>query len=215
MAGSMLALVCRALETTTVIWQIEDDLVCIQRHGGEVGHGDTVPTYLQSMEARALLHPNDHEELNAAIGRCLGRDMPIVTADLRVRRPEGWLPVTARMRGMAFDEGGHITRIVAMLHPITHGAALQALRERDRPLAKNAKPPALTDSRRAASPALPEASVLSRFLATHARVMKMVLHGGDLQAILEDVARMVEQLAPESLCSVLLISEDGEHFERS
>ena len=215
MAGSMLALVCGALETTTVIWQIEDDLVCIQRHAGEAERGDTVPTYLQSMEARALLHPNDHEELNAAISRCLGRDMPIVTVDLRVRRPEGWLPVTARMRGMAFDEGGHITRIVAMLHPIAHDAALQALRERDRPLAKNAKPPALTDSRRAASPALPEASVLSGFLATHARVMKMVLHGGDLQAILEDVARMVEQLAPESLCSVLLISEDGEHFERS
>lgn len=214
-AASVLELVSNALETTTVIWQIEDDLVCILRHGEASQQNDPVPTYLESMEARALLHPNDHDELNAAISRCLARNMPVVTVDLRVRTPEGWEPVTARMRGMAFDEGGHITRIVAMLHPITNGAALQALHGRDRSPGKITKLPAVSDVPHTAGSPLPEMPILSGLLAAQARVMKMVLHGDDLQAILDDIARMVEQLASDALCSVLLLSEDGEHFQRS
>ncbi len=215
MAASVLELVSNALETTTVIWQIEDDLVCILSHGAAAQQDDTAPTYLDSMAARALLHPNDHGELNAAISRCLARNMPIVTVDFRIRALEGWLPVTARMRGMAFDEGGHVTRIVAMLHPIANGASLQALQGRDLPPGKSAKLPAVSGVPQPAGSALPKTHVLSRFLTAQARVMKMVLHGDDLQAILDDIARMVEQLAPDALCSVLLLSEDGEHFERS
>lgn len=215
LAGSALELVNNALETTVVIWQIEDDLVCILHHLPAPQQYDTKPAYMDAMSTRALLHPNDHGELNAAISRCLARHMPIVTVDVRVRTPKGWSPVTARMRGMAFDEGGHITRIVAMLHPITDTAALQALQGRDRPLAKSVKPTVASDLPRSGHSLLPEMAVLNIFLAAQARVMKMVLHGDDLQAILEDIARMVEQLAPQSLCSVLLLSEDGEHFERS
>lgn len=215
LTATMRELACGALETTTVIWQIEDDLVCIVPPVSGQEQEKSVPAYLESMAARALLHPNDHAELNAAVSRCLARNMPIVTVDLRVRTPEGWLPVTARMRGMAFDEGGHITRIVAMLHPVTSGAALQALSGRDRPLESSAALPAAGGLTEAGNPALPGAAALSGFLAAQAGVMKMVLHGDDLQAILEEVARLVEQLAPESLCSVLLLTEDGEHFERS
>lgn len=270
MAASVLELVSSVLGTTTVIWQIEDDLVCILRHAAGSEHGNAVPTYLESMAARALIHPNDHGELNAAISRCLARNLPIVTVDLRLRASEGWTPVTAHMRGMAFDEGGHITRIVGMLHPIANGAALQALQGRDRPIgacavegsdaagrAKTARfdiaacgegptpglsgppdgthfspvspgrllpgrppersgnVPAVGDFHQPASFSSTQGAVLNRFLAAQARVMKMVLHGDDLQAILDDIARMVEQLAPRSLCSVLLLSENGEHFERS
>ena len=214
-AASVRELVSSVLETTSVIWQIEDNLVCVLHHAAGPEKGNAVPIYLDAMAARAFLHPNDHSELNAAISRCLARNMPIVNVDLRVRTPEGWLPVMACMRGMAFDEGGHITRIVAMLHPMTNGAALQAFAARDQPLGKNTKLPVGSRLPHAASAAVSEASVLSGFLAAQARVMKMVLHGDDLQAILEEVARMVEQLASESLCSVLLLSEDSEHFERS
>ena len=213
--ASVLELVGNALETTSVIWQIEDDLVCILRPAAASEQADTAPVYLDSMAARALLHPNDHGELNAALSRCLSRSMPIVTVDLRIRTPEGWLPCTARMRGTAFDEGGHITRIVAMFHPIASGTPLQAFPGGDLPPGKGAKLPALGDLPQAAGFPLPEARALSKFLAAQARVMKMVLHGDDLQAILDDIARMVEQLAPQALCSVLLLSEDGEHFIRS
>jgi diguanylate cyclase (GGDEF)-like protein len=211
----MLELVGNTLETTFVIWQIEDDLVCILRPPATSQEGVTAPVYLDSMAARALLHPNDHGELNAAISRCLARNMPVVTINFRVRTPEGWLPVTARMRGMAFDEGGHITRLVAMLHPLADAAAVQALQERGLPPGKRANPPVISDHARVAGSPLSEMRVLSQFLAAQARVMKMVLHGDDLQAILDDIARMVEQLAPDALCSVLLLSEDGEHFKGS
>jgi diguanylate cyclase (GGDEF)-like protein len=212
---SVLELVSNALETTVVIWQIEDDLVCVLRYPPAAQQDDSTPAYLDAMSARAMLHPNDHDELNAAISRCLSRQLPIVTVNLRVRTPEGWVPVMARMRGMAFDEGGHITRIVAMLHRITDTATLQALQGRDLPQAQGGMRAAARALPRSAHSQPPEMAMLNVFLAAQAQVMKMVLHGDDLQAILEDIARMVEQLAPQTLCSVLLLSEDGEHFERS
>ena len=215
MSASLLEFVTEALETVVAVWQIEDDLVCILRHWGQRGQQDPKPTYLDAMSVRALLHPNDHGELNAAISRCLCRSMPVVEVDLRVRGPEGWLPVTVRMRGTAFDENGPITRVVAMLHPIKDEATLRALQLRDRPQAVGGKP-AAAFARPAPSTSFSVGEgALSGFLTVQTRVLKMVLHGDDLQAILEEIARMVEQLAPTALCSVLLLSEQGELFERS
>lgn len=211
-AASVLEFVGSALETTSAIWQIEDNLVCIVRPAAAPGQGDATPVYLESMAARALLHPDDHGELNAALSRCLARNMPVVSVDLRVRGPEGWMPFSARLRGTAFEEGGHITRVVAMLHPIAQGSQPQALPCAGLPSGKGAKLPAPGDAPQAAVSAVQEAGVFSEFLAAQARVMKMALHGDDLQAILDDIARMVEQLTPQALCSVLLLSEDGEHF---
>lgn len=214
-ASSLLELVNNALETIVAVWQVEDDLVCLLKHVPAPQQDAGTPFYLDAMSARALIHPNDHAELNTVIGRCLSRAMPIVSACLRVRIATGWLPVTAQLRGMAFDDGGPISRIVAMMHPITDPAVLRMLRERDRPQRGIAILPASLSACAHPVSAAADESALSGLLSAHSRVMKMVLHGDDLQAILEEIARMVEHMAPQALCSVLLLSEDGEHFERS
>ena len=104
-----------ALNLIVMIWQLDDDLICFSSGWARRVHGVERLTYLDSMEVRALIHPNDHAELDAAISRSLDKSHTIVTTRFRIRMPSGWLPVRARCRATAFDEGGRITRIVVML----------------------------------------------------------------------------------------------------
>ena len=175
---SLIELAADALDLIVVIWQLEDELVCFSNRWAQRAHGVDRPTYLETMEVRALIHPNDHAELDAAIDSCLDNTGTIVQASFRIRLPSGWLPVHARCRAMAFDEGGRVTRIVAMLTEIKEFEALRKLKKRDqRDLLSMALPgsyrrPAEGGASAGRDPAF------SRFLEWHGRIMKMVLQGG-------------------------------------
>ena len=112
---ALLELAADALELIVVVWQLDDDLVCFSRHWAQRLHGVEKITYLDSMEVRALIHPNDHLELDTAIAECLDGNSTIVNTRFRVRTRAGWLPLRARCRATTFDEGGRVTRIVALL----------------------------------------------------------------------------------------------------
>jgi PAS domain-containing protein len=122
---ALLELAADALELIVVVWQLEDDLVCFSSHWAQRAHGVEKITYLDSMEVRALIHPNDHFDLDAAIANCLDGSSTIVNTRFRVRMPSGWLPLRARCRATTFDEGGRVTRIVAMLTEETERDAIR------------------------------------------------------------------------------------------
>lgn len=84
---ALLELAADALDLIVVIWQLEDDLVCFSSRWAQRAHGVDRLTYLESMEVRALIHPNDHAELDAAIDRCLDGTSAIVNASFRIRMP--------------------------------------------------------------------------------------------------------------------------------
>ena len=119
-----------ALGLIVLAWQLDDELVCFSNGWAQRAHGVERLTYLDSMEARALIHPNDHAELDAAISRSLDKSHPIVDTSFRLRMPSGWLPVRARCRATAFDEGGRITRIVAMLTEENEADAIRLMQKR-------------------------------------------------------------------------------------
>ena len=211
---SLLSLVAEALEVIAVVWQLEDDLVCIGRRWTDHGNGVDDPVYLDAMAARALVHPNDHAELDSALAECLSGSRHRASVDLRVRTASGGAAVQARLRGVAFDDGGRTTRVLGMLHPLLEAGALAALQQRDRPLAGDGAWRRAYFLPRRAERETPGEAALANFLEAQGRVMKMVLHGDDLQAILEDMARMVERVSPAALCSILLLNESGERFVR-
>jgi diguanylate cyclase (GGDEF)-like protein len=57
-------------------------------------------------------------------------------------------------------------------------------------------------------------TLFSEYLDWHGRIMKLVLQGDDLQAILDDIARMVEHCMAGASCSILLLNDAGDHFTR-
>jgi hypothetical protein len=120
----------KALDLIVLVWQLDDDLVCFSSGWARRAHGVERLTYLDSMAVRALIHPNDHAELDAAIGRSLDKSHAIVDTSFRLRMPSGWLPVRARCRATAFDEGGRITRIVAMLTEENEAEAIRLMQKR-------------------------------------------------------------------------------------
>jgi diguanylate cyclase (GGDEF)-like protein len=210
---ALLELAADALDLIVVVWQLEDDLVCFSSRWAQRAYGIERLTYFNSMEVRALIHPNDHTELDHAIQGCLDGSSKIINTSLRVRMPSGWLPVRARCRAIAFDEGGRVTRIVAMLTEAREPDALGALQKRHQQDALSmaltgayARPPQLA---RADSGAL-----FSGYLDWHGRVMKMVLQGDDLQPILDDIAQMAEHCVPGASCSILILNDAGDHFVR-
>ena len=69
---ALLELAADALDLIVVVWQLEDDLVCLSSQWAQRAHGMERLTYLNSMDVRALIHPNDHAELDGAIHGCLG-----------------------------------------------------------------------------------------------------------------------------------------------
>ena len=215
---SLIELAADALDLIVVIWELEDELVCFSNRWAQRAHGVDRPTYLETMEVRALIHPNDHAELDAAIDRCLDNTGTIVQASFRIRLPSGWLPVHARCRAMAFDEGGRVTRIVAMLTEIKDFDAIRKLKKRDqRDLLSMALPgPYSMPPEGAPSGSLYSGRdpAFSAFLEWHGRIMKMVLQGGDPQQVLDDIAHMVEHCVYGALCSILLLNETGDRFIR-
>ncbi len=211
---SLLELATNALDVIVMVWQLDDDMVCLSGSWALRAHGAARLTYLDSMAMRALVHPNDHADIDAAIHRCLTGGNKIVNANFRIRMPSGWLPVSARGRAMVFDDGGRVTRIVAILTEITDADAIALLKKHDLP---EPGPDALTrhyglPQPRAVAPAADTA--FTDFLAWQGRVMKMVIQGDGLQPVLDDIARMVEHSVPDALCSILLISASGERFVR-
>jgi hypothetical protein len=128
---ALFELAADALDLIVMVWQLDDDLVCFSSRWAQRAHGVERLTYLDSMEARALIHPNDHVELDAAISRALDRGHTIVNTRFRMRIPSGWLPVRARCRATTFDEGGRVTRIVAMLAVENEADAIRLVQERD------------------------------------------------------------------------------------
>lgn len=129
---ALFELAADALDLIVMVWQLDDDLVCFSSRWAQRAHGVERLTYLDSMEARALIHPNDHVELDAAISRSLDRDHAIVNTRFRMRMRSGWLPLRVRCRATAFDEGGRVTRIVAMLAVENEAEALRLVQERSR-----------------------------------------------------------------------------------
>ena len=113
--------------------------------------------------------------------------------------PSGWLPVRARLRAMAFDEGGRVTRIVAMLTEARDAdARLPQQREQRDALSlalagAYARSPQFAPSGSGAS--------FSGYLDWHGRVMKLVQQGNDLQPIVDDIARMAEHCVAGASCS--------------
>lgn len=211
---SLLELATSALGVIVMVWQLDDDLVCLSGSWALRTHGSARLTYLDSMAMRALVHPNDHAEIDVAIHNCLTGGNAIVSVNFRVRMPSGWLPVSARGRAMVFDDGGRVTRIVATLTEITDTDAIALLKKHDLP---EPGPSALSrhyglPQPRPAVPAADTAFV--DFLAWQGRVMKMVIQGDGLQPVLDDIARMVEHSVPDAMCSILLLSENGERFVR-
>ncbi|MDB5757475.1 MAG: hypothetical protein JWM30_764 [Burkholderia sp.] len=210
---ALLELAADTLELIVVVWQMEDDLVCFNQGWGQRAHAAERLTYLSSMEARALIHPNDHGALDTAIDGCLHGGGSIVDTSFRIRMPSGWLPVRARLRAMAFDEGGRVTRLVALLTEITEPDALRLLQKNDRSnmLAMvlpgtYSRPPQVAPT--GAGPSLAE------YLDWQGKVIKIVLQGDDLQPIIDDIALMAEQCVPGACCSILLLNQDGDHFTR-
>jgi len=127
---ALFELAANALDLIVLVWQLDDDLVCFSSRWAQHAHGVERLTYLDSMEVRALIHPNDHAELDAAISRCLDRGHAIVNTSFRIRMPSGWLPVRARCRATTFDEGGRVTRIVALLTEEKEVDAIRLLQKR-------------------------------------------------------------------------------------
>ena len=213
---SMLALATNALDMIVMVWQLDDDLVCLSGSWALRAHGSARMTYLDSMAMRALVHPNDHAEIDAAIHGCLTGDNGIVSVSFRVRMPSGWIPFRARGRAMVFDEGGRVTRIVATLTEITDTGAIALLKKHDLPAPG---PGALAGHYGMPQPHPPSGApdadtAFVDFLTWQGRVMRMVIQGDGLQPVLDDIARMVEHSVPDALCSILLLSENGERFVR-
>ena len=210
---ALLELAADALDLIVVIWQLEDDLVCFSSRWAQRAHGVERLTYLESMEVRALIHPNDHAELDAAIDRCLDGASVIVNASFRIRMPSAWLPVRARCRAIAFDEGGRVTRIVAMLTEIKAFDAIRKLQGRDRPDTRSvAFPGPYTMPWQGVPPDRDPA--FFDYLEWQDRIMKMVLQGDELQSVLDDIARMGEHCVTGASCSILLLNEAGNRFLR-
>jgi hypothetical protein len=130
---ALFELAADALDLIVLVWQLEDDLICFSKRWAQRAHGVERLTYLDSMEVRALIHPNDHAELDTAIEGCLRPSHPVVDTSFRIRMPSGWLPVRARCRATTFDQGGRVTRIVAMLCEETEVDAIQLVQTRGRP----------------------------------------------------------------------------------
>jgi diguanylate cyclase (GGDEF)-like protein len=213
LALSLAGLAVDALELILVVWELEDNLVCFSSRWAKRAHGADHLTYLDAMEVRALIHPNDHAELDAMIDRCLDGTGSIVNAGFRIRMPSGWLPVSARCRAMAFDEGGRVTRIVAMLTEIREFDAIRKLQRRDQ---RDSLSMALPNAYNVPAKVEPigRDMAFSDYLEWHGRVMKMVLQGDDLQPVLDDIAQMVERCVADATCSVLLLNEAGDRFSR-
>ena len=130
---SLLELATNALDLIVMVWQLDDDMVCLSGGWALRAHGAAQRTYLDSMAMRALVHPNDHADIDAAVHHCLTSGNQIVNANFRIRMPSGWLPVSARGRAMVFDDGGRVTRIVAILTEITDADAIALLKKQDLP----------------------------------------------------------------------------------
>ena len=128
---AMFELAADVLDLIVMVWQLDDDLVCFSKHWAQRAHGVERLTYLDSMEARALIHPNDQVKLDAAISRALDRGHVIVNTSFRMRMPSGWLPLRGRCRATAFDEGGRVTRIVAMLEEENEIKPIRLVQKRD------------------------------------------------------------------------------------
>ncbi len=213
LALSLVELAADALDLIVVVWELDDNLVCFSSRWAQRAHGVDRLTYLDAMEVRALIHPNDHAELDAMIDRCLDGTSTIVSASFRIRMPSAWLPVSARCRAMAFDECGRVTRIVAMLTEIREFDAIRKLQRRDqRDSLSMALPGAYTMP--AKLEPLGRDTAFSDYLEWHGRVMKMVLQGDDLQPVLDDIAQMVERCVASASCSILLLNEAGDRFSR-
>lgn len=211
---ALLELAADTLDLIVLVWQLDDDLVCLSGRWAQRTQGLARLTYMDGMAMRALLHPNDHAEIDAAIHACLTGVDRIVSVNCRIRMPSGWLPVSVRGRAMVFDEGGRVTRIVAILTEISDAEEMDLLYQRDLP-----GPGARALSRhyrmtppRAARP--PAETAFADFLAWQGRIMKMVIQGDGLQPVLDDIARMVECGVPGARCSILLLSDSGERFVR-
>ncbi len=213
MSLALLELAADALDLIVVVWQLDDDLVCFSSRWSQRAHGIEQLTYLDSMEVRALIHPNDHARLDAAMQECKADASAKVHVDFRIRMPAGWLPVHARFRAIAFDEDGRITRIVAMLTEIKDRERIRLLHTHDLPERFNAAVPGLYANMPRAVASGRDA-VMPTFLDWHGRVMKVVLQGDALQSILEDIAHMAEDCVDGASCSILLLDENGEHFVR-
>jgi hypothetical protein len=127
----LLELAAEALDLIVLVWQLDDEVVCLSDRWAMRVHGSSHLTYLDPMAMRALIHPNDHLALDSAVQSCLFGGNRIVSVNLRLRTPSGWLPVTARGRATAFNSAGNATRIVASLTEITHSGGIEALRRRD------------------------------------------------------------------------------------
>ena len=189
MALALLELAADTLELIVVVWQMEDDLVCFNQGWGQRAHAAERLTYLSSMEARALIHPNDHGALDAAIDGCVHGGGNIVNTSFRIRMPSGWLPVRARLRATAFDEGGRITRLVALLTEITEPAAVRLLQ-------KNDQSNMLAMVLPGAYPRPPQVGsteadpLLAEYLDWQGKIIKIALQGDDLQPIIDDIASM-------------------------
>lgn len=209
---ALLELAADALDLIVVVWQLEDDLVCVSSQWAQRAHGVERLTYLDSMDVRALIHPNDHAELDGAIHGCLGAGRKIIDTGFRIRMPSGWLPVRARLRAMAFDEGGRVTRVVAMLTEARDADARLPQQREQRDALSLALAGAYARSPQFA-PSGPGAS-FSGYLDWHGRVMKLVQQGDDLQPIVDDIARMAEHCVAGASCSVLLLNEAGDRFIR-
>jgi len=90
--GLSLCLLERAAEAVGVIvlvWQLDDELICLSDHWAKRVYGSSRLTYLDPMAMRALIHPNDHLALDSAVASCLLDGDRIVDVDLRLRTPSG------------------------------------------------------------------------------------------------------------------------------
>ena len=56
--------------------------------------------------------------------------------------------------------------------------------------------------------------VLSRAVEEQRRVLELIAQGASLQQVLDALTQAIERLAPECLCSILLLSEDKRHLLR-
>jgi diguanylate cyclase (GGDEF)-like protein len=210
---ALLELAADALELIVVVWELEDELVCVSSRWAQRAYGVERLTYLETMEARALIHPNDHPGLDTAIHGCLDGSGRIVNTSFRIRMPSGWLPVRARLRAMAFDEGGRVTRIVAMMTEIREPDALRDLQGNDQRHTLAMALPGVYAMPSQVAPPGPD-DLFSEYLDWHGRVMKIMLQGDDLQPILEDIAQMAERCVAGASCSILLLNQDGDRFTR-
>lgn len=212
MSRALLELAADALDLIVVVWQMDEDLVCFSSRWSQRAGGVDRLTYLDSMEVRALIHPNDHAELDAAIAACSHDTDMVVNADFRIRTPSGWMPVHARFRAIAFDDG-RITRIVAVLTEIKEQERILLLQRHDltnvlTALLPGARPNAPQEAAAGGD------ALFATFLDWHGRVMKVVLQGDTLHPILDDIVHMAEHCVPGASCSIMLLNETGERFVR-